>query len=167
MNMIVLDCISKLIFYKANSRPEIDCPKCHSITPVPDNDVHKLPKNFGLMEVIISSSSATHVCHTALASSPRMSDSDMVADTSHPICKVHKDRISSYCLDDDVLVCSSCQLYGEHKGHKCLLVTEAAERQRSKLSLLTPDVEKQREMMQGLLEQVDGNLQKVEKNGGV
>ena len=87
-------------------------------------------------------------------------------DVPHPVCKVHQDHILGYCLDDDVLVCSSCQLYGAHKGHNCLLVAEAAERQRKKLCQLNPEVDKQREQMQGLLKQVEENLESVEKNGG-
>ena len=158
-----IDCISKLIFYKANSRPEIDCPKCHDITPVPDNDVCKLPKNFGLIEVISSSVPANS--HAALVNPPQISNDD-VMDASHPVCQVHKDHISGYCLQDDVLVCSSCQLYGAHKGHNCLLVPEAADQLRAKLCQLNPEVEKQKKQMHVLLKQVEDNLQKVEKNGG-
>ena len=153
------------MFYKANSRPEIDCPKCHEITPVPDDDVCKLPKNFGLIEVISSSVAASH--NTALSNTPQLLAEDDVTDLKHPTCSVHMDRISSYCLEDDELVCSSCQLYGPHKGHQCLLVTEAAKQFRERLCHLNPEVDKQREQMQGLLQQVEDNLQKVEKNGGM
>ena len=158
-----VECISKLIFYKVHARAEVDCPKCHKVTPVPDKDVKTLPKNFGLIEVISSSQSTHH--HTALASTQVTDNS--AADLSHPVCVVHKDRISSYCLEDDKLVCSSCQLYGPHKGHNCLLVTEAAKQFREKLSELNPEVQKQREQIQSLLHHVEDNLKKVEENGGL
>ena len=154
------------MFYKSNSRPEVDCPKCHIMTPVPDSDANKLPKNFGLIEVISSSTTSEHH-HTALSELPLLSGG-MTNSTAeeHPVCEVHKDHISSYCIEDDTLVCSSCLLYGEHKGHKCLLVTEAAELERAKLRRLNPEVDRQRERMQNTLRQVEDNLQKVEKNGG-
>lgn len=161
---ISLDCISKLMLYKTDSRPEIKCPKCHSITPVPGSKVSNLSKNFGLIEVISSVDSSHHLSG-GLSDIPQMSQDDR--DMNHPICKKHKDHISSYCLEDDCLVCSSCQLYGTHKGHKCLLVTEAAELQRTKLCQLNPRVNDQREKMQRSLQQVEDNLQRVEKDGGM
>ena len=160
---VCVECICKLMFYKSNSRPEVDCPKCHVITPVPDSDVNKLPKNFGLIEVISSSAASHH--YTMINESPQLSGAnDRVEE--HPVCEVHKDHISSYCTEDNTLVCSSCLLYGEHKGHKCLLVTEAAELERAKLRRLNPEVDRQKERMQSTLQEVEENLQKVEKNGG-
>ena len=154
------------MFYKSNSRPEVDCPKCHILTPVPDSNANKLPKNFGLIEVISSSTTSDHH-HTALNESPDLSGGETNSTAEeHPVCEVHKDHISSYCIEDDTLVCSSCLLYGVHKGHKCLLVTEAAELERAKLRRLNPEVDRQRERMQNTLQQVQDNLQKVEKNGG-
>ena len=69
-------------------------------------------------------------------------------------------------MEDGTLVCSSCLLFGEHKGHKCLIVSEAAELERMKLCQLNIDVNSQREKMQTTLEQVEDNLKKVEENGG-
>lgn len=160
-----VECTSKLIFYKVDHRSEVNCPKCHTVTPVPDRNVDKLPKNFGLIEVISSSATPHH--HSALTNSPQLSgheSNDRAIE--HPVCKVHKDHISSYCTEDDTLVCSSCLLYGVHKGHQCLLATEAAELERAKLRRLNPEVDKQRERMQNTLGLVEDNLQKVEKNGG-
>lgn len=160
-----LDCICKLMFYKANSRPEVDCPKCHSITPVPERNVDKLPKNYGLIEVISSSTTPQH--HTALADPPQLSGHESSYErVERPLCEVHKDHISSYCVEDSTLVCSSCLLFGEHKGHKCLMVSEAAGLERAKLRQLNPEVASQREKMQTTLEQVEDNLKKVEENGG-
>ena len=150
------------MFYKVDCRPEVDCPKCHVITPVPDSKVDNLPKNFGLLEVITSSVAPCH--HPSLSHTPE--NTTNTAKVEHPICQVHKDHISSYCMEDDVLVCSTCQLYGKHKGHKCLLVTDAAERERSKLRRLNPEVNRQRERMQCSLKQVQETLQQVERNGG-
>ena len=151
------------MFYKANCRSEVDCPKCHTITPVPSSRVDNLPKNFGLIEVISSSVAPRH--HAALNDDPPQHVTES-PEVDHPICRVHKDHISGYCMDDDTLVCSSCQLYGPHKGHKCLLVTEAAEQERAKLRRLNPEVDRQREKMQCCLQQVEHTLQQVEKNGG-
>ena len=155
------------MLYKTDSRPEIKCPKCHNITPVPGSNVSNLSKNFGLIEVISSVESSHHLDGEP-SNISRMSHNDQDdQDMDHPLCKEHKDHISGYCLEDDCLVCSSCQLYGAHRGHKCLLVTEAAELQRTKLCKLNPRVNDQREKMQSSLQQVEDTLQKVEKNGGM
>ena len=151
------------MFYKSDSRPDIKCPKCHDITPVPESSAENLPKNFGLIEVI--SSIGDHRSPGELKDSPQLSRDDR--EMTHPLCQEHMDRISSFCLEDDTVVCSSCVLYGAHKGHKCLLLAEAAERQRQKLCQLNPEVNKQRKKMQCSLQQVEDSLLRVEKNGGV
>lgn len=150
------------MFYKADTRPEVDCPKCHTVTPLPDGEVDNLPRNYGLLEVI-SASGAPHQ-HSDFEDPPESPPN--TSKVEHPKCQVHKDHISSYCLDDNVLVCSTCQLYGEHKGHKCLLVTDAAEQERLKLRRLNPEVDQQRERMQLSLKQVKETLEQVESNGG-
>ena len=151
--------------FKADRRPEVDCPKCHSITPVPERNVDKLPKNYGLIEVISSSATPQHP--TALDDPPQLSDPESDYErVERPVCKVHGDHISSYCIEDGTLVCSSCLLFGKHKGHKCLMVSEAAELERTKLRQLNLEVDSQREKMQSTLEQVEDNLKKVEENGG-
>lgn len=147
-----------MIFYKANTRPEVDCPKCHYITPVPDGEVGKLPRNYALIDVISTSAYSD-------ITTPQF-DSHAEEAVVGPVCDVHGDHIISYCLQDDVLVCSSCQLYGIHKGHQCLLVPEASEHFHSKLCQLNPEIGKKKEKMEELLERVEETRQAVEKKGG-
>ena len=51
---------------------KIDCPSCHSATPVPEKNVEKLPKNFGLLEVITGQGSYVPSSELHVPGSPLM-----------------------------------------------------------------------------------------------
>ena len=45
--------------YSHYDKSELECPKCKVPTFVPDKDVERLPKNYGLLELLTSSHSST------------------------------------------------------------------------------------------------------------
>ena len=155
-------CIRKLLYYPNHSRPEVDCSKCHTVTNVKDRRADTLPKNYGLLEILGTSS--TFCC-------PPVSDKlEQEKKTTSPeeeihYCREHGDRISSYCIEDNTLVCSSCLLYGEHKGHHSLFVNSAAEQEREKLMKLNPAVFRQRKEMETALAKVEARIVEVQQAG--
>ena len=82
------------------------------------------------------------------------------------MCIEHGDHLSSYCVKDGTLVCSSCLLYGSHKHHNCLLVKEAAKLHKEKLRELTPEVLQQKQKMEAALVRVEELAGEVQQSGG-
>ena len=124
---------------------KISCPKCHHNTPAP-RGVNDLVKNYGVLEIMYSHPTlfkkkdvnGSHSSKSAPNTSSLIPDSHTSSNV--PICSEHGDRMSSYCEEDKVLVCSSCLLYGPHKQHQSKLVTEIAYNWRQTLVKLTPDI---------------------------
>ncbi|XP_063799989.1 E3 ubiquitin/ISG15 ligase TRIM25-like [Pseudophryne corroboree] len=48
-------------------------------------------------------------------------------------CCVHKKILEYYCTEDDVCICVSCSLAGEHRGHLVEMLDEASEKKKEKL----------------------------------
>ncbi|XP_041432516.1 E3 ubiquitin/ISG15 ligase TRIM25-like [Xenopus laevis] len=48
-------------------------------------------------------------------------------------CSIHSEFLRYYCCEDDVCVCGSCCLAGEHRGHRVELLSEASEKKKEKL----------------------------------
>ncbi|XP_075712015.1 E3 ubiquitin/ISG15 ligase TRIM25-like [Rhinoderma darwinii] len=48
-------------------------------------------------------------------------------------CSVHKELLKYYCTKDDICICVSCSLAGEHRGHRVEMLDEASEKKKKKL----------------------------------
>uniref|UniRef100_A0A8C5PUE9 Uncharacterized protein n=1 Tax=Leptobrachium leishanense TaxID=445787 RepID=A0A8C5PUE9_9ANUR len=48
-------------------------------------------------------------------------------------CPVHKEILKYYCTQDDVCICTSCWVTGDHAGHQVEMLSEAAEKAKKKL----------------------------------
>ena len=44
------------------------------------------------------------------------------------VCSEHQQKMSSFCLEDSLMVCLKCLLYGKHKGHESLDLDEEESR---------------------------------------
>lgn len=64
------------------------------------------------------------------------------------------------------MICSSCELYGAHRGHETAFLKEAAVKERKKLQMLDPEVVKQKQKMKLSLARVEGTRQEVQEAGG-
>ena len=147
---------------------EIGCPMCHTPTQIDSRDVEKLPKNYGLLEVI-SSNLSSYASRVGGLSMAWRSDSPTVQKKGDQVaifCPDHGDHLSSYCIKDNTLVCSSCLLYGNHKQHKCLLVNTAAKISREKLQQLNPEVLGQKKRLEEALVDVKRVMERVQTSGG-
>lgn len=78
-----------------------------------------------------------------------------------PLCSEHGDQLSSYCEEDETLVCSSCLLYGSHKHHQSKLVNEAAVECRHTLVKLTPDIREMTDLAENSLTEIDTVIKSV------
>lgn len=62
-------------------------------------------------------------------------------------CEIHKDKfLDLYCFDDNTLICDHCSRIGEHKGHKCDLLSTVLQTKKDKIQ----------EGMNNILAEVDG-----------
>ncbi|KAM5152028.1 E3 ubiquitin/ISG15 ligase TRIM25-like [Mantella aurantiaca] len=48
-------------------------------------------------------------------------------------CSIHKEILKYYCRQEGSLICTSCWVTGDHKGHQVILLNEFAEQKKSKL----------------------------------
>ncbi|XP_038056190.1 uncharacterized protein LOC119728174 [Patiria miniata] len=110
-------CLSRLLGQLAHGH--IRCPTCKGDTLVPglSNDINKLSKNFGVLEILESMEDGSRGANGAAI--------------PFPLCSDHDDEpMKVFCIQDDHLICIYCQVYGAHQGHQCQLVTILAEESR-------------------------------------
>ena len=138
------------------------CPKCQQHTLVPDRNIDKLARNFALMEVIRSLPRS----RSCSPSEVRPRDVATVPTVVIPKCTDHGDHLTSYCVNDNKLICSTCLVYGSHVGHKTLGIKEAAAESRRKLLDLNPDVLQQCKRMEKSAVEVEAMCEAVQKTGG-
>ncbi|KAG8433237.1 hypothetical protein GDO86_017497 [Hymenochirus boettgeri] len=79
-------------------------------------------------------------------------------------CSIHKELLKYFCHEDDVCLCASCCLAGEHKGHKVEYLNEAFDRKKQELKklleLLTPrseEIEERSQFLKDLRRQLQYN----------
>ena len=80
-----------------------------------------------------------------------------------PICNLHGDRMTSFCVKDKVLVCSSCLLYGTHKSHPCQLVKDASQEHKQRLQKLIPDIRNKNDDMRAAVVDVNRTVKRVQE----
>ncbi|XP_063786172.1 E3 ubiquitin/ISG15 ligase TRIM25-like isoform X2 [Pseudophryne corroboree] len=77
-----------------------------------------------------------HLCDNHLrlhSKSPEHVLSDPTAAQGNSKCSIHKRVLEYYCTEDDVCICESCCLIGEHSAHKLESLDEASEKRKDKL----------------------------------
>lgn len=136
----------------------LNCPKCHHITSIPQtlHGVNSLVKNYGVLEIMYSQPSLFDK-----GANVTVQENPSKLHSSVPLCEEHGDQLSSYCQEDDTLVCSSCLLYGKHKGHDSKLLKEAAADYRQMLVKLTPEVAEKISSMIEAVQEVERVMEKV------
>ena len=181
---MIVGCLDKLVRVT-----EITCPKCHRSTEVPSSGVTALIVNFSLLELIYSTYQdsihhytirpSTTSCPdtTLLSSAPPPSSSVMnevpvISGSSRspqhlsnaPFCQEHGDHLTSYCEEDNMLVCSSCMVYGSHKHHSCKPVLELAHEYRRTFHKITPCVSQQVDTVKAGMDEVTSIIKDVKEN---
>ncbi|XP_075066565.1 E3 ubiquitin/ISG15 ligase TRIM25-like [Mixophyes fleayi] len=71
--------------------------------------------------------------------------SDPTTSLGNKKCSVHKKILEYYCIEDDVCICVSCSLAGEHRGHKVEMLDEASEKKKEKLRNVLQELASKRE----------------------
>ncbi|XP_071498906.1 uncharacterized protein [Diadema antillarum] len=123
-------CLGKLV--GKFSRGKVCCPTCKADTSIPGlvNNVQRLAKNFAVLEIL-----------EGLEESLRGSSS---ATNQVLLCNEHENEPKKvYCLTDKEVICIYCQVYGQHKGHECQLVSQVAASNRETLGQLQNDLSAQ------------------------
>lgn len=161
---IISGCLKSLLGTDIISSFSVKCPKCQRPTLVPRGNIELLACNYALMEVIRS-------LPKSRSSSPEMgrraaAAASSAVESGPPKCPDHGDHLTSYCVNDSKLICSTCLVYGSHSGHKTLGIKEAAMENRKKLRELNPDVLQQRRKMEVAVAEVEGICEAVQKTGG-
>ncbi|XP_041429789.1 E3 ubiquitin/ISG15 ligase TRIM25-like [Xenopus laevis] len=60
-------------------------------------------------------------------------------------CSSHNKILEYYCCEDGVCVCGSCVAFGEHRGHKVELLSEASDQMKEKLREVVEKLRPERE----------------------
>ncbi|XP_071951634.1 uncharacterized protein [Antedon mediterranea] len=126
-------CLEKLIGKVA--RGYVRCPSCKTDTIVSgfSNDVERLAKNFAVLEILegledTGDKSSSNITNPVL------------------VCNIHeREPKKVYCITDNEIICIYCQVYGEHEGHECQLISTAAEEGRQICKQLADEIMKERE----------------------
>ena len=139
---------------------KIKCPKCSHLTTVDTKGASGLIKNYAIIEVVYTLPPKYSPLEEYPVSPEKRPGMFRL---SLPLCKEHGDHLSSFCVKDMVLVCSSCLLYGSHKQHPCKLVTDATLDCHRILSSLIPDVIAQKEKMKDAVEHVQKEMKAVKE----
>ena len=150
-------CLEQLL-RKPTTTSQVDCPICHCLTDIPSGSVKDLPKNYPLMTMISSYSSAT--------TGRKISQPQPQHQSTMPKCPEHDDYLRFYCQKDGTLICSSCELYGSHRGHQTMFLNEAALGERRQLGKLNVAVSEQKLRLSQALARVEETCRQVQSTGG-
>lgn len=145
------------------SHPVINCPKCNSETQVQDRNVTNLRKNYDLLEAIVTMSVPSGP--SAAFDTPDNLERNRSMSPVEIKCVEHGDHLSSYCKKCEVLVCSSCLVFGSHRDHTNKFVGEAATEYREQFQNIHPEVQKQRNRMESVLVDVEAMAVNVRETG--
>ena len=129
------------------------------MTVVEYNTVSSLPKNYPLMSIVRETAQLGRKFSRGRGPSPTPS-------LQPPQCPEHGDDLRSYCLKCRELVCSSCELYGNHRGHPTKFLNEAAQMERTRLQDLNKEVLKQKQRMKVAALNVEDTRKAVQEAGG-
>ncbi|KAJ4461511.1 putative tripartite motif-containing protein 10 [Paratrimastix pyriformis] len=101
--------------------PILTCPLCQTPTPVGE-----WKKNTALTALLAmfrpSGGGALTLRQSPVPPSP-MPDVRVLAPSR--MCPEHDKELELYCMEDRVIVCSHCMIFGAHKGHSCIKFPEA------------------------------------------
>ncbi|XP_077984751.1 uncharacterized protein LOC144439343 [Glandiceps talaboti] len=145
------ECLKRLAG-QATSFGHVKCPTCKSDTAInargsfPSNDVRKLPKNFGLLEILEGLQESSLLGRNEITGAA--AGSDCFVDDPRLVCEEHeKETKKVYCMTDKEIICIYCQVYGKHRGHDCQLICKVAEEGRQILGNYIEMLSKQRDHM--------------------
>ncbi|KAG8433129.1 hypothetical protein GDO86_017428 [Hymenochirus boettgeri] len=62
-------------------------------------------------------------------------------------CSIHSEALKCYCCDDDVCICMSCGLFGDHRGHQVELLNEARLKKKTTNQVRDQQITKMEETM--------------------
>ncbi|XP_018429693.1 PREDICTED: E3 ubiquitin-protein ligase Midline-1-like [Nanorana parkeri] len=78
-------------------------------------------------------------------------------------CSVHKEVLKYFCTEDDICICVSCSLAGEHRGHKVEMLDEASEKKKYKLRNVLQKLLTKREETEERVQSLEEHRRKVEE----
>ena len=147
----------------------IRCPKCNHPTQIPSHGVDSLIKNYGVLEIMFSHPSMYRNRYSNKITDTQSLEEmkgreDLNPQSLVPICSEHGDSLSSFCTKDNILVCSSCLVYGDHKQHPCKLVKEAALECHRTIAQLVPDVEEKSREMQSAIKEIHKMKERIQES---
>ncbi|XP_073479259.1 E3 ubiquitin-protein ligase TRIM39-like [Aquarana catesbeiana] len=78
-------------------------------------------------------------------------------------CSVHKKILEYYCTEDDICICVSCSLAGEHRGHQVEMLDEASEKKKETLRNFLQKLLTKREETEERVQSLQEHRRKVEE----
>ncbi|XP_077327049.1 E3 ubiquitin/ISG15 ligase TRIM25-like [Lithobates pipiens] len=77
-------------------------------------------------------------------------------------CSVHKKILEYYCTEDDICICVSCTLAGEHQGHQVTMLDKASEKKKEKLRNIHQKLMTKKTNMEQRVQSLKEHKRKVE-----
>ncbi|XP_063788584.1 tripartite motif-containing protein 75-like [Pseudophryne corroboree] len=83
-------------------------------------------------------------------------------------CSVHKEMVKYYCSEDSSVICISCWMAGDHRGHHVELLDVASEKKKETLRSVTETLKSEREETERRVQRLqDHRREEKEKAAGV
>ncbi|XP_053545214.1 E3 ubiquitin-protein ligase TRIM62-like [Bombina bombina] len=77
-------------------------------------------------------------------------------------CSIHKEVLKYYCSEDNVSICTSCCLLGEHKNHKVELINDAFKSTQEKVKDAIEGIISEKEETQKRIEILERNARDIQ-----
>ncbi|XP_073492181.1 E3 ubiquitin-protein ligase TRIM39-like [Aquarana catesbeiana] len=78
-------------------------------------------------------------------------------------CSIHKELLKYYCSEDAICLCVSCCLVGKHKGHEVELLEEALEKKKEKLRSVLENMTMKREKTEKNIQNLQDHKRKSQE----
>ncbi|XP_069619188.1 E3 ubiquitin/ISG15 ligase TRIM25-like [Ranitomeya imitator] len=78
-------------------------------------------------------------------------------------CSIHRKILEYYCTEDDVCICVSCSLAGEHRGHRVEMLVEASEQKKEKLRNVLQNLNTKRKKTEERVQSLEEQRRKAQE----
>ncbi|OCT69624.1 E3 ubiquitin/ISG15 ligase TRIM25 [Xenopus laevis] len=123
-----LICIERTWDWQKSIEEDPSCPECR-------RTYRKCPE-------LIRNLRLRNIAEQFLSTDPQQDGTGTSRDSK---CSSHNKILEYYCYKDGVCVCGSCVAFGEHRGHKVELLSEASEKKKEKLRKVLEKLRPERE----------------------
>ncbi|KAE8579186.1 hypothetical protein XENTR_v10023940 [Xenopus tropicalis] len=87
----------------------------------------------------------------------------ILSEPTHRRCSVHNEILMYYCCNDNVCICASCGLFGDHRGHQVEPLNKASEKKKQRLNTIMDQLVSKKENTDKQIQVLLGHMRDIQE----